>query len=101
VGTSVVENGGMMDPTYVLALLGFLDSNFEPLLLFSGDLSVFLERKFQLSRYAYLESGFRLETEILLRMNLGFIPLICAAKILSDLGGAVPGLGPGWHPMIV
>jgi hypothetical protein len=73
-GTSVVENGGMMDPTYVLALLGFLDSNFEPLLLFSGDLSVFLERKFQLSRYTYLESGFRLETEILLWMNLGFIP---------------------------
>jgi hypothetical protein len=39
--TSVVENGGMMDPTYVLELLGFLDSKFEPLLLFSGDLSVF------------------------------------------------------------
>jgi hypothetical protein len=43
--TSVVENGGMMDPTYVLELLGFLDSKFEPLLLFSGDLSVFFGEK--------------------------------------------------------
>jgi len=32
---------------------------------------------------------------------LGSFPLICAAKTLSDLAGAVPGLGPGWHPMIV
>jgi hypothetical protein len=44
-GTSVVENGGMMDRTYVLALLGFLDSNFEPLPFFSGNLSVFFGEK--------------------------------------------------------
>jgi hypothetical protein len=35
----------MMDPTYVLALLGFLDSNFQPLPFFSGDLGVFFGEK--------------------------------------------------------
>jgi hypothetical protein len=44
-GTSVVENGGMMDRTYVLALLGFLDSNFEPLPFFFWNLSVFFGEK--------------------------------------------------------
>jgi hypothetical protein len=32
---------------------------------------------------------------------LGSFPLICAANLLSDFAGAVPGLDPGWHPMIV